>query len=209
MARFVSGLDWSGDPGSPSRAVQGNQLFVMCACHVSRDDLGEVAVRWDQLKRELGLPSGHTFKHVRSRPVTREKFFRLVGSLPLLFTVEIVDKTRWRSAYLADTNGGDRVLDSICALFENCSVEIVANQILVVDAHRSEVGFLRDVRLELRRSQAVRGNRSFKKISALPDHRQDAMLIQAADMMAGEIRRMNGQVPSSCVGNVKINWECD
>jgi hypothetical protein len=126
----------------------------------------------------------------------------MVGSQPLAFSVEVIDKTDWSPNYLAHSSGSGRVLDTICLLFDACPDEIIAKQVLVVDAHRSEVDFLRELRLRLRRMQSARDAESFKKISALPDHRQDAMLIQAADMMAGEIRRLKGEVPNVCVHQV-------
>lgn len=204
MIRFVSGVDWSGDPGDPKKAVRENQLLVMCACHVQKGELEQASARLAHLKAKLDLASDHVFKHVRSKPATRQAFYRAVGETSLAFSVLVIDKSKWSTEYLAATTGRVRMLDALCDLLVECPEEFIAGQVLVVDAHRSETRFNNDLAVTMRATLRTRGVVSFKKISAVPDHRHDALLIQAADMMAGEVRKLNGAVPSGCSARVRL-----
>jgi hypothetical protein len=207
VIRFITGVDWSGDAGDPALAIRDNQWLVFVACHVEKDGLEDFVESLERIKVTLGLPQSHTFKHVRSREAMRGHFFRALRDTSVRFDVLAIDKLKWTPGYLGRTSGRERVLDAVCDLFAVCPDEVIAHQILVIDAHRSETRFVREVGARLRIIQRLRESASFKKISAVPDHRHDAVLIQAADMMAGEVRRLGGHVPEVCRGRVRLYQE--
>jgi hypothetical protein len=198
LIQFVSGLDWSGDPGDPARGVHGNQWLVTCACHARKDQLDDIAKEFVATKRAMGLPEDRPFKYTRSRQELRQRFVEQLGSMPLSFTVCVVDKWKWTESYLQSTTGPERIIECVCRVFEACPDGLVGGQVLTVDGHRSEADFVRQVRMRLRQQLRPLGRNSFKKVSVVPDNRHDAMLIQAADMMAGDIRMRSGEIPEGC-----------
>ncbi|HEU0165327.1 MAG TPA: hypothetical protein VFQ54_09805, partial [Thermomicrobiales bacterium] len=134
---------------------------------------------WGEMQDRLRLPATYVFKHVNSRPHLRTSFFEAVARLPLTFTVVAADKLDWSRHYLDESTGLIRIIDQVDALIEGCPGEYVEDQILVIDGHHGDHGLVRSMTQRLRQSARSRGHRSFKKISAVPDHRKDSLLIQA------------------------------
>jgi len=200
--RVVTGLDWSGDVGDPNRENSRNDLLVFAACHAHREQLEDVRECWSRLRESLGFRQSHVFKHVHTRPDIRPKIYAALSSMPVRFSVNVVDKSAWPRSYLYNTSGMQRIIDPIVDLFDACSPDIVADQVLVIDGHPSEKGFVDALKRAMRRSFAVQDKRSFSKISVIPDDRIDSILIQAADLMAGEIRSGDGEVPGACESSV-------
>ncbi len=84
-------------------------------------------------------------------------------------------------------------MDGIVTLVIHSPNEIVGGQRLYVDMPRSELQFVRRLRLALRGSLKAHGRRSYKSVDPRPDHRGDGNLIQIADMFAGELSEQHGR----------------
>lgn len=202
--RFVTGVDWSGDAGDPSRAVRENLWLVIAACHVEKHRLEETAQCLSTVKQDLGLEDAHVFKHVRSTEKLRAHYFKAICDTPMKFSVLAIQKSDWPREYVDRTSGTERLLEAMGELFGSCEKELVGGQLLVIDAHRGERQFVQKVNMRIRLIQRHRNLPGFKKVAAVPDHRHDAALVQSADMMAGEIRRLDGATPHVCRDQVTM-----
>ncbi len=78
----------------------------------------------------------------------------------------------------------------------------VAGQKLLVDMSRDEKAFVGELRHDLKSALRTLGRPSYDKIVVRPNHRADAGIIQVANMFAGEIRRLKGEVPNVCAHRV-------
>jgi hypothetical protein len=141
---------------------------------------------------------------VRSSLHTRALFFSELRHTSIVVTCAYVDRTRWTSAYLRETNGPERIRNAIVDLVDCLPEHLVGGQKLLVDQHRGEKGFIRDLTRDLRGSQRLVGRASFAKVVARPDHGKDVGLIQIADMFAGEVRRRNGNWAWGQAGQLRI-----
>lgn len=192
---IYSGLDWSGNPGDATKSPHENSWFVVALCHVDGNDMETLAAAFVQLRASLKLRNNHVFKHQHSVERTRRAFFEMIAPLPVTATVLAIDKRNWDATYLARSTGPQRVYDAIVDLVLHCGVATVAGQHLLVDMHRAEPDFIRNVKLTLRRSLHGQRRANFKNVKARPDHRGDSAIIQLADLIAGDIRA-NAGTPS-------------
>ncbi len=203
LTSYLSGLDWSGDPGDQTRSMRANPGLVVAICSVLVVDHHLVDDALHEIRRASGMTSG-AFHHARMSPVVREEFFGRIAGLPIRLTCRYVDKNSWSASYLKLTSGPERIRQSIVELVEHLPDEIVAGQTLLVDQHRDEKGFIRNLRGDLRGALRAHGRRSFQKLAARPDHRSDAALVQLADMFAGEVRRKAGTIEWGRQGQLTI-----
>jgi hypothetical protein len=159
------------------------------------------------LKSDLRLESDHTFKFVHSSARTRKEFLERVLRAPVQIRVGVVDKRKWTNFYTANVGARGRLMDSLSNHFAYCEDELICGQRLLVDTNRGEKGFIRDLTLSLRRSNAVLNRQSFKKIAARPDNRTDAGLVQVADMYAGYFRAFGDEaVRTMPLNSVVVNF---
>ena len=187
--QYVSGLDWSGDAGDIANAVRSSPYLVVGMSHIHvthRQDLSDAVHR---LRDELRLPSQYVFKFARSSDRTREHFLDLLATLEISYTAAAIDRRRWIPAYVQHTSGSQRIVDAICAATESLPDNLVCGQRLLIDASKSDARLISDLRVALSRQQKARRRTSFSKIAPLPDDRGDALIIQAADFIAGYVGR--------------------
>lgn len=93
---------------------------------------------------------------------------------------------------ILDPRGDHFVSDCIINLLSACPPEITQDQMLLNDLPRREKvivdSFRTTIRQELRRSQRA----GLRDVRPRPDHRADGTIIQAADMIAGDVRQFHG-----------------
>ncbi|MGC4107301.1 MAG: hypothetical protein QM753_13340 [Thermomicrobiales bacterium] len=196
---YVSGLDWSGEAGAPLRSPTANPWLVVAICHCQKDDLDLIGAHLASLREKFHLPANHTFKHARSRPETRREYLRVAANLPMTFTIHAVDKRDWSPRYLDTTSGLDRISDLVSAVLSHCPAKLIERQVLLIDGDSGESGVVRALKGAARTTCRERELQLFQKVSIVPDHRLDAQLVQAADMMAGQIRHLGGEYPAGHV----------
>lgn len=192
MARFVSGLDWSGDPGDPRKSAKANHAFIVSICTVALMDHEVLDECLTNLRKRLGVSPAHVFRHSDASTRSRKEFFSALSSAPVTMKCLLVDKNDWDSEYLDRASGPERIRHSIVHLVSLLPDELIAGQKLLVDMHRGEKAFVDFIRHDVRLSLKVQNRSSFGKVVARPDNRGDAAVIQVADMFAGEVRVTNG-----------------
>ena len=184
-----TGVDWSGDPGDPRNNPSDTGWLIVAGCHLAEEDAGDFLDVLGRLKRHLGLQDDHIFKYMKSTDGTRRKYLNMLQSSSIRATAICIDKRSWNEEYLRSTSGPQRTIDALIKLAMAAPDSTVANQILMIDAKRADRRFLSDLRRRMRQVLRENGKDSFKKIVPRPDDRSDAFLIQAADMISGELRR--------------------
>src|SRR5690606_28069982 len=95
MIRYIAGLDWSGDPGDPSKNPEGNPLLVVCSCHVKVEDHFLLDDTLKRLRSQLRVSENYIFKHMRSVQSTRNMFMNAMIGCPVVIHVGIVDRRAW------------------------------------------------------------------------------------------------------------------
>lgn len=186
--RFLTGLDWSGDPGDPRKTNRLNTRIVVATCTV---DLGQhelLDAELHAVRRHFGFEARHVFRHADSRPSDREVFFRAISEMPIGVACICIDKRAWSSDYLKSTTGPERIRHMIERLVLQIDEAHISGQKLLVDMTRDEKSFVTRIRQDLTAALKTEGRSSFSKVVARPDHRPDAAVIQVADMFAGEVR---------------------
>lgn len=162
---YVSGLDWSGDAGTMANAVRSSPYLVVGMCHTHTTNRQRMSDAVAHLREELHLPIQHTFKFAKSSDRTRDRFLEVLMNLDISFTAAAVDRRLWTPAYVQGTSGSQRIVDAICVAAEALPDDLICGQ------------------------QRARGKIGFSKIAPLPDDRGDALIIQAADFIAGYVGR--------------------
>lgn len=204
MINYQSALDWSGDPGDPSRSPGSTPnlaLVVVTFAVYAIPSLHDCLRRVRETRR---LHADYQFHHVSSKEGVREGFFRELAKVDLRIFARTVDKKLWDQAYLTRTNGATRLMSELVLLIKSLPDDIVTDQQLLIDLERRDQGLLRMLRQEIRRTLAFENRRGFQSIKACPDHqKQGGQLVQVADMIAGEIRREG--IGSPCLAPISAN----
>lgn len=184
-----TGVDWSGDPGDPRHNPSDTGWMIVVGCCLAEEDTESFLSLLEELKRELGLRDDHIFKYMKSTDATRQKYLSMLQASQLQATAICIDKHTWDEEYLRKTGGPQRTIDALIKLAIAAPDSTVADQVLMIDAKRADRRFLSDLRRGMRQALRMHGRDSFKKVVPRPDDRSDAFLIQAADMISGDLRR--------------------
>lgn len=185
---IYTGLDWSGSPGDPQKVPGANPWLVLVAVHIDEAALPELRSALAEAKIGLRLPPDYPFKHLASSARTRTAFFAAIRRLPLAVHANLIDTRDWDATYLKQSRGPDRIADGVIDLILGCPDQIIAGQTLLVDLPRRELRIVRDLRTAIRMALRGVGRRSFATVQPCPDHRDFGVIVQVADMVAGELR---------------------
>lgn len=190
--RFYTALDWSGDPGDPTKPSVYDPFLVLAAIHVAAEDVAILQQVVAEANRALRQPDRRPFKHVGASARARQVFFEAVGRAPFAAHVLFIDKRRWGDAERVLT-GEQRLRDSICRLVAAMPDEVVAEQRLLIDRPRTELQSVRDIGTAIRQTLRANGRASFKAVKPCPDAPDPmGVLVQVADMIAGQIHEFGG-----------------
>jgi hypothetical protein len=179
---IYSGLDWSGSPGN----THGPWL-VFAIVHIAEADLSILDAEFAVAKRYLRVAPTFVFKHDDAADPVKEQVFAALERTPMEAHVHILNKAAWRSAYPKRMKGNDCICGGIITLVMGCPEDVVAKQVLLVDPPSAKQ--VRELRTAI--SQSFRGARrtGFRDVRPRRDDGPDGSIIQAADMIAGEVRR--------------------
>jgi len=182
---FVSGVDWSGDPGNPLKPGSSSRLTLAMAT-VRQDDLTELVSGLDQIRSSLGWAGSTPFHFMDSDDRSRRAFFSGMVRLPVMGHVRVVDKQAWYET-VPRPRPSDLLDLALLELIAGAPVHLVSGQVIQVDRPRSESTLVRESRAFIRRALADIGVRPGPDLRPVPDRRPDAQLIQVADMIAGVV----------------------
>jgi hypothetical protein len=182
---IYSGLDWSGSPG----ATHGPWL-VFAVVHIDGSDLVALDSELLVAKKNLRVEPGFVFKHDDAAEVVREEAFAALRRTPLNAHVHMLDKAAFRAGTLGKARGNDMLFSGILRLVMACPENIVARQILLVDPPSRP--FVKSLRTAISKSFRGAHRAGFRDVRARRDDAVDGAIIQAADMIAGEVRRFGG-----------------
>lgn len=204
-----TGVDWSGDPGHPRHNPSDTGWLIVVGCHLAESDTSGFVEALGRLKLSLGLRDDHIFKYMKSTDETRNKYFDMVQRSSLHATAICIDKHSWPDDYFRMTSGPQRTIDALIKLSLASADADVARQVLLIDAKRSDRRFLSDLRRGTRQALRMVGRESYRKIVPRPDDRSDAFLIQAADMISGDLRRHGSDHAPAlrCLGAERLHIE--
>ncbi|MEZ4563674.1 MAG: hypothetical protein R2853_13155 [Thermomicrobiales bacterium] len=180
-----TGLDWSEDPATG--------WVVLAMVHVDTDDLGELKSRFVEARVSLGRSEAFVFKHLEADDRTHDVFYRELRLVPSV-SVDVLRLNRqtWEPRSPRPSRGDHVICSGIIELLAACPDDLTQDQMLLIDLPRSEKGivdaFRTIIRKELRQSRRA----GLRDVRPRPDHRPDGAIIQAADMIAGEVRQFNG-----------------
>lgn len=189
---YVSGLDWSGDPGAPNRQTGVSPGFAVAIASTQREDISAIEERLNACRQSLGYRPGYVFHYKESDSRTRESFFAAMQGLPVSVVIHYSDRRHWSPSYLSSTTGPERIRKAIGDAVNAMNVQHIEQGILIVDQRRDEKNFVGHLRRDLRAVTKQMEIAGFAKIVPRPDDRDDTQLIQIADMFAGAIRRSEG-----------------
>lgn len=190
-ALWVTAVDWSGDAGADSLGFgrPGRIVFAFASIDVSLvDELREAMVT---IRRRHGFQDHHVFKHMKSTETVKRDFFAMVGNSQLEVRVLVVDKAiDWTEA-MWRSSGNDRVANSVAEGTRRLPAEIVHRQTLLLDLHQRRDGkFATQITKAVHRATRGPDSPGFSKIRCCPDSNSTyGDLVQAADMVAGALRR--------------------
>lgn len=203
----LTAIDWSGDAGDPGKSPPRDQRIVFAACHCDSQWIEQLVNDLLKLRQDWGRPGNYVFKHSNSSAKVIRGYCDVLARNHVEFTVLIINKSTWSPSYLRGTRGKDRIADAVTALVALMPEVWVADQKLIIDGNRSERRLLTTIRQGASRVCRDRDSGSFRKVAAVPDHRADAVLIQAADMVAGEVRQHGASlhtIPRSLWNRIKV-----
>ena len=182
---IYSGLDWSGSPGD----THGPWL-VFAVVHIADADLSILDAEFAAAKQHLRVAPTFVFKHDDAADLVKEQVFAALQRTPMEAHVHILNKAAWRNAYSKKMKGNDCICGGIITLVMGCPENFVAKQVLLIDPPSAKQ--VRELRTAI--SQSFRGARrtGFRDVRPRRDDELDGSIIQAADMIAGEVRRQGG-----------------
>ncbi|MGH2615373.1 MAG: hypothetical protein ACRDJC_09045 [Thermomicrobiales bacterium] len=184
---IYSGLDWSGSPGNE----HGPWLEIAIA-HVDEDNMPKLDAELARIRDELRLSPDFPFRHSETTARTKSAFFAAVRRVPLTVHGHMLDKAAWSAQYVSGSSGFDCICDGIITLLARCPRHVVDRQILYIDLPRRDGKLVERYRTTIRQALRRAKHPAFRDLKPRPDHRQDAAIIQVADMVAGEIRAQAG-----------------
>lgn len=184
-AQFHTGLDWSEDPDG--------SWTVIAMVHIARDDLELLDGAFRVGRRSIGRNDDHVFKHVSARANAHEVVYEALRSVPSLHAhVLRFDRRSWSPRCPRPQRGDHSICDAIITLAMACPERVVAEQLLFLDYPRGEKDIVDAFRTVLRGEFRAARLSAFKDVRPRPDSRRDGAIIQAADMIAGEVREQSG-----------------
>lgn len=186
-AVIYSGLDWSGSPGK-----EHGPWLVYAMVHVDEADLATMDDELNKVRADLRLDQDFTFHHSETTPATKKAFFSALRRVPLSAHVYMLSKARWSAVYVSGSSGTDCIIDGIIQLIVRCPAGVVAEQILYIDLPRQEGKLVQHYRTTIRQALRLSKVPAFKRMKPRPDDREDAALIQIADMISGQVREHDG-----------------
>lgn len=188
---IYSGLDWSGSPGD-----EHGPWLVFGIAHIDETAIDAMNLELAYARARLRLPQNFVFHHSEASLQARRAFFAALARMQLSAHVYMMDKAHWTAVYVNGSTGTDCIVDGIITLIASCPSTVVGEQMLYIDLPRSEGRLVQHYRTMIR--QALRRSKrpAFRDVKPRPDDRDDAALIQIADMIAGEVREQNGMAGS-------------
>lgn len=194
---IYSGLDWSDSPGQG----QGPWL-VFAMVHVDEADMPTLDAELASVRTTLRLTPDFPFHHSATTARTRNEFFGALHHLPVSAHVHMLSKAAWSAQYVSGSSGFDCICDGILTLISRCPTWVIDKQMLYIDLPRKEGKLVQRYRTTIR--QAMRRSRqpAFRDMKPRPDDRQDAAIIQVADMIAGEVREHSG-IAGPCLPSLR------
>ena len=161
--------------------------------HIETDDLGVLKSRLADAKRALGRSDAFVFKHLEADDRTHDVFYRELRLVPSV-SVDVLRLNRhvWEPRSPRPTRGDHVICSGIVELLSTCPDEITRDQMLLIDLPRSEKGIVDAFRTIIRKELRLARRAGLRDVRPRPDHRPDGAIIQAADMIAGEVRQFNG-----------------
>jgi hypothetical protein len=186
---IYSGLDWSGTPGK----AQG-PLIVFAAVHIDQPAVATLDAELTAARLCLGLSEDYVFSHNDAAPRTLARVFDAIARAPLTAHAYMLNKAAWSAQQVGKPIGAKCLCDGVVTLMTRCPHQVVGGKILYIDLSGKYKTTLTHYRTEIRRAlRAVRPRRpGFDDIRPCPDHRLQGGIIQAADVIAGEIRERDG-----------------
>lgn len=185
---WVSGIDWSGDPGDPAKPG-ASPLLVIAIASTTAEQLPVLAANLASIRSALRWSDRTPFHFIDSDNRSRSLFFENLDPSDLWVHVLIETKQAWYEP--ADGSRPLRpglMLDrAIAAPVGQVPTTMTFGQTILIDRPRAETSAMRSTVEEIRAALRTRGNQRLPRVKPLPDHRADAELIQIADMFAGAI----------------------
>jgi hypothetical protein len=189
---FVTGLDWSGNPGDPRKTPHNSPYWVFAAVTIAIDQISLLKESLSNARAALRIDPDYTFKHIHASPRTHDVVFNAIARVPLCIHVLIIDKRNARVAGQDRIPGRDLTGIAIIELVKEMPDYLVAGQLLYLDLPRQEKRLVMDYRTAIRRALRESGQTSYADVKPRPDDRDDSATVQVADMIAGEIAEHGG-----------------
>jgi hypothetical protein len=184
---IYSGLDWSGSPGN----THGPWLVVAIA-HVDEVDFETLDTELATVRATLRLDPGFVFHHSETTVATRRAFFAALHRVPVSAHVHMLNKAAWGAEHVAAASGFYCICDGIITLLMRCPADMIEEQMLYIDLPRGEGKVVTRYRTTIRQAMRRAKRPTFRDMKPRPDDQADAVLIQVADMVAGEVREHSG-----------------
>jgi hypothetical protein len=162
----------------------------MAMVHIAGDDMAILETEIAAARKRLGYSPHHVFKHTEAKEEAHDQFYVALARIPSL-TAHVYGyrRTSWVVRYPSPASGDSRVCDALIALTLACPRHVVEGQTPYIDLPRRERDVVIAFATALRRSMKGTRQRSFGKIQPQPDDRLAGGIVQAADMIAGEVRQ--------------------
>lgn len=176
-------VDWAGDAG-PNTERLASRFVLVSIVQVQSDE--SLKRRIGQLRSDLHLPPDFEFHWARIGWKNRDAYLDRVRAEDFRAWVLIVDKVLVRAEY-RNLSPNEALYLWIAEAFTLLPAEATSNAELIVDVGQKGQSIARDLRVEVSRVLARRGDeRRLRSARGLPAHRSDEL--QLADMVAGAVR---------------------
>jgi hypothetical protein len=186
---IYSGLDWSGSPG-----LEQGPWLVLAVVHFDDAELAALDTALRRARKHLGFPPRYVFKHNRAKgsKEIHDQFYDALRAIDFAAHVHMLNTEAWHALRSGKTRDVDGIRAGILDLVLGCPDRVIAGQVLFIDLPAAEAPIAQQYKTAIRQALMRIDRKGFREVRPCPDDRLQGGIIQAADMIAGEVREHGG-----------------
>lgn len=208
---IYTAVDWSGDPGIPSRKSAASEQLVFAFVSINADEREHLHRALEDVRKQHRKTDGFIFHFVDCPPDIADTFFRSIRTVNLQIRVGVANKRLDRvQPDITSLRGQQRLLHALTGFSVRLPSSIASGHTLLIDAPKNEKKLALSIRRSIRDGYASANRVCFQDIRLCPDGNDpDGEIVQVADMVAGAVRRAGvmENAHTRSLGRRIVNWE--